>query len=85
MAQSKNCGFGEDEMMLRDSARKFFSDNCSPDKLHAQVASNSDPHRPRDPYAYGDSDSHCSVLRNDDRDSDSDGQCPTLSSRTANP
>lgn len=38
MAQSKNFGFGEDEMMLRDSARKFFEDNCSADKIHAQVA-----------------------------------------------
>lgn len=38
MAQSKNFGFGEDETMLRDAARKFFADNCSADKLHKQVA-----------------------------------------------
>ena len=36
--QPKNFGFGEDETMLRDSAVKFFADNCSPDKIHAQVA-----------------------------------------------
>ncbi len=46
MAQSKNFGFGEDEAMLRDSARKFFADNCSADKIHAQVADNSDIYRP---------------------------------------
>lgn len=38
MTQSKNFGFGEDEAMLRDSARKFFADNVSADKLHKQVA-----------------------------------------------
>lgn len=38
MAQSKNFGFGDDEAMLRDSARKFFADNCGADKLHRQVA-----------------------------------------------
>ena len=27
MAQPTNFGFGEEETMLRDSARKFFSDN----------------------------------------------------------
>ncbi len=36
--QPKNFGFGEDETMLRDSAQKFFADNCSPDKIHALVA-----------------------------------------------
>lgn len=46
MAQSKNFGFGEDEAMLRDSARKFFADNCSADKIHAQVADNPDIYRP---------------------------------------
>ncbi|MBT4491600.1 MAG: acyl-CoA/acyl-ACP dehydrogenase [Gammaproteobacteria bacterium] len=44
--QPKNFGFGEDETMLRDSASKFFADNCSPDKIHAQVAHNPDIHRP---------------------------------------
>ncbi len=43
--QPKNFGFGEDETMLRDSARKFFDDNCSPDKIHNQVAHNPDIHR----------------------------------------
>lgn len=46
MTQSNNFGFGEDETMLRDSARKFFADNCSPDKIHSQVAHNPDIHRP---------------------------------------
>ncbi|HJP50687.1 MAG: acyl-CoA dehydrogenase family protein [Pseudomonadales bacterium] len=45
MAQSKNFGFGEDEMMLRDSAQKFFSDNCTADKIHSQVAPDSDIYR----------------------------------------
>lgn len=46
MTQSNNFGFGEDETMLRDSARKFFADNCSPDKIHGQVADNPDIYRP---------------------------------------
>lgn len=44
--QAKNFGFGEDETMLRDSARKFFADNASADKIHGQVAHDSDIHRP---------------------------------------
>jgi len=44
--QPKNFGFGEDEAMLKDSAAKFFADNGSPDKLHGQVASDPDIHRP---------------------------------------
>ena len=44
--QPKNFGFGEDETMLRDAARKFFADNCTPDKIHAQVAHDPDIHRP---------------------------------------
>jgi alkylation response protein AidB-like acyl-CoA dehydrogenase len=44
--QPKNFGFGEDETMLQDSARKFFSDNCSPDKIHGQVAHDPSIHRP---------------------------------------
>lgn len=43
--QPKDFGFGEDETMLRDSARKFFSDNCSADKLHRLVADDPDIHR----------------------------------------
>ena len=45
MAQSKNFGFGEDETMLRDSAAKFFADNCTPDKIHSLVAADPDIHR----------------------------------------
>ena len=44
--QPKNFGFGEDETMLRDAARKFFADNCTPDKIHAQVAQDPAIHRP---------------------------------------
>jgi alkylation response protein AidB-like acyl-CoA dehydrogenase len=43
--QPKNFGFGEDETMLRDSAKKFFSDHCSADKIHRQVASDPNIHR----------------------------------------
>ncbi len=43
--QPKNFGFGEDETMLRDSARKLFADNCPPDRVHALVARNPDIHR----------------------------------------
>jgi alkylation response protein AidB-like acyl-CoA dehydrogenase len=43
--QPKNFGFGEDETMLRDSARKFFSDNCSADKIHSLVATDPNIHR----------------------------------------
>jgi alkylation response protein AidB-like acyl-CoA dehydrogenase len=45
MAQSINFGFGEDETMPRDSAAKFFADNCGPNKIHGQVADNPDIHR----------------------------------------
>jgi alkylation response protein AidB-like acyl-CoA dehydrogenase len=44
--QPKNYGFGEDESMLKDSAQKFFADNCSPDKIHAQVAHDPSIDRP---------------------------------------
>ena len=44
--QPKNFGFGEDETMLKDSAQKFFADNCSPDKIHSQVAHDPSIHRP---------------------------------------
>ena len=43
--QPDNFGFGEDEAMLRDSARKFFADNMSADKLHKLVAHDYDPER----------------------------------------
>ncbi len=45
MSQPQNFGFGEEETMLRDSARKFFADNLPVDQLHALVADDSDPHR----------------------------------------
>jgi len=45
MTQQKNFGFGEDEAMLRDSARKFFADNASADKIHRQVADDYNIHR----------------------------------------
>jgi alkylation response protein AidB-like acyl-CoA dehydrogenase len=46
MPQSNNFGFGEDEAMLRDAARKFFTDNCPPDRIHAQVAHDYNVDRP---------------------------------------
>ena len=43
--QPGDFGFGEEELMLRDAARKFFQDNASADKLHRLVARDSDLHR----------------------------------------
>lgn len=45
MTQAKNFAFGEDEKMLRDTARKFLQDHLPTDKLHQLVASDSDPYR----------------------------------------
>ena len=45
MAQPKNYGFDEEEMMLRDSARKFFEANLPVDKLHSLVAADPTPER----------------------------------------
>ena len=45
MTQQKNFGFGEDEAMLRDAAAKFFADHASADKIHGQVAGDSNIHR----------------------------------------
>ena len=45
MTQPKNFGFGEDEAMLRDAAAKFFADHASADKIHNQVAGDSNIHR----------------------------------------
>jgi alkylation response protein AidB-like acyl-CoA dehydrogenase len=45
MAQASNFGFGEEEVMLRDSARKFFADNMPVERLHALVGNDPDPHR----------------------------------------
>jgi alkylation response protein AidB-like acyl-CoA dehydrogenase len=46
--QPKNFGFGEDEVMLRDSVRKFLADNCSSDKLHRLVADDYHIERPNE-------------------------------------
>ncbi len=45
MTQPTNFGFGEEEQMLRDAAKKFFQDNVTIDKLHASNAANPDPDR----------------------------------------
>jgi alkylation response protein AidB-like acyl-CoA dehydrogenase len=45
MAQPKNFAFGEDEKMLRDTARKFLGDSLPTEKLHQLVAGNSDLYR----------------------------------------
>ncbi len=46
--QPSNFGFGEEEQMLRDAAKKFFQDNVTIDKLHATNAHNPDPERAPD-------------------------------------
>jgi hypothetical protein len=38
MTQPRNFGFGEDETILRDSARKFLADNASVEALRRLVA-----------------------------------------------
>jgi len=45
MAQPDNFGFGEDAALLKNSARKFFADNFTTDKLHKMVASDHNPER----------------------------------------
>ena len=45
MAQPDNYGFGEEAALLKESARKFFTDNFSTEKLHGMVASDHDPER----------------------------------------
>ena len=45
MAQPDNYGFSEEASLLKDSARKFFKNNFSTDKLHRMVADNSDSSR----------------------------------------
>ncbi len=44
--QPRDFGFGEDETMLRDAARKFFTDQCGPDKIHTLVAQDPNINRP---------------------------------------
>ncbi len=45
MTQPKNFAFGDDEKMLRDTARKFLQDSLPTDKLHQLVAGNPDLYR----------------------------------------
>jgi alkylation response protein AidB-like acyl-CoA dehydrogenase len=45
MTQPDNFGFGEDAALLKESARKFFADNFTTDKLHKMVASDHNPER----------------------------------------
>ncbi len=45
MAQPKDFGFGDDEKMLRTSAKKFLAEHCNVEKLRALVAGNHDPDR----------------------------------------
>lgn len=45
MRQPDNFGFGEEAGLLKDSARKFFADNFTTDKLHRMVASDHNPER----------------------------------------
>ena len=43
MALPKDFGFGEDETMLQDTARRFFTDNLPTEKLHKLVAQDHEP------------------------------------------
>ena len=45
MSMPRNFGFGEEEQMLRDAARKFFQTNFPTDRLHRLVAGNPEPDR----------------------------------------
>ncbi|MFK7831096.1 MAG: acyl-CoA dehydrogenase family protein [Congregibacter sp.] len=46
MTQPKNYGFEEEAAMLKDSARRFFTEKLPVDQLHALVASDFAPDRP---------------------------------------
>tara|TARA_R110002072_G_scaffold2011_1_gene16922 strand:+ start:12138 stop:13265 length:1128 start_codon:yes stop_codon:yes gene_type:complete len=48
MTQPDNFGFGEEAAMLKDSARKFFTEHFPADKLHRMVASDPNPERMSD-------------------------------------
>lgn len=48
MAQPDDFGFGEEASLLKDSARKFFSDNFPVDRLHEMVAAETDPEQLRE-------------------------------------
>jgi alkylation response protein AidB-like acyl-CoA dehydrogenase len=45
MSIPKDFGFGEEEQMLRDAARKFFQSNMPTERLHRLVAANPEPER----------------------------------------
>ena len=45
MAQPKNFGFGEEEHILKATARRFFQDYCPVETLHRQVARSPEPTR----------------------------------------
>lgn len=45
MAQPNDFGFGEEAVLLKDSARKFFAEHLPVDALHRLVAENPDPER----------------------------------------
>jgi len=46
---STNFGFGEEELLLRDSARRFFAEQLPPERLHRLVAADPDPERSPEP------------------------------------
>ena len=46
MAQPDNFGFTEEAGLLKESARKFFSENFDAATLHSMVAADPDPNRP---------------------------------------
>lgn len=48
MTQPDNFGFGEEAALLKESARKFFSDHFSADTLHGMVAGEFEPERQTD-------------------------------------
>ena len=48
MTQPTNFGFGEEAALLKESARKFFSDNFTTETLHSLVAGDHDPERMSD-------------------------------------
>ncbi|MFT4518608.1 MAG: alkylation response protein AidB-like acyl-CoA dehydrogenase [Halioglobus sp.] len=45
MTQPDNYGFGEEATLLKESARKFFTDNFSTERLHTLVAGDPNPER----------------------------------------
>ena len=45
MSMPRDFGFGDEAVMLRDAARRFFQSNMPTDRLHKLVAANPDPAR----------------------------------------